>query len=187
MTEILQPTPIEGPLDPDPEGIPEWAFFLSPQQMRDILPLDTEDRAAILHTLPLTARIDVSRAIQELRRETMEERAFEEQVEVNRARKKARHEADRRDAEERAAYLTSEEGRAAAAQQFEAEIIDLDDLDDPEPLIEGFLHRDTLVRTFGPPKSLKSFVTLDMAAWSGRGTGPTRPPCSTSSLRGPGE
>ena len=164
MTEILQPTPIEGPLDPDPEGIPEWAFFLSPQQMRDILPLDTEDRAAILHTLPLTARIDVSRAIQELRRETMEERAFEEQVEVNRARKKARHEADRRDAEERAAYLTSEEGRAAAAQQFEAEIIDLDDLYDPEPLIEGFLHRDTLVRTFGPPKSLKSFVTLDMAA-----------------------
>jgi hypothetical protein len=163
VIEILQPTPVADP-GPDPEGIPEWAFYLSPQQMQDMLPLETEDRAAILHTLPLTARIDVSRAILELRRETMEERQFEEQVEVNRARKKAKHEADRRDAEERAAYLTSEEGRSAAAQQFEAEIIDLDDLEDPEPLIEGFLHRDTLVRTFGPPKSLKSFVTLDMAA-----------------------
>lgn len=77
----------------------------------------------------------------------------------------------------RDAYLTSEEGRAEAAAAFEAEIIDLDDLPDPEPLIEGFLYRDSLVRTFGPPKSLKSFVTLDMAAsislgieWQGRPT-----------------
>jgi hypothetical protein len=159
---ILQPTPVENP-GPDPE-IPEWAHYLRPEQLRDMLELETEDRAAVLHSLPLDARISTSRAILELRRETMEERQFEEQVEINRARKRAKHEADRRDAEERAAYLTSEEGRSAAAQQFEAEIIDLDDLEDPEPLIEGFLHRDTLVRTFGPPKSLKSFVTLDMAA-----------------------
>lgn len=60
--------------------------------------------------------------------------------------------------------LRSPAGRADAAAAFEAEIIDLDDLEDPEPVIEGFLYRDTLVRTFGPPKSLKSFVTLDMAA-----------------------
>jgi len=164
VTVILQPGPLpDGPLDPDPE-VPEWAHYLAPSQLRDMLELDTEDRAAILHSLPLNARISTSRAILELRRDTMEERQFEEQVEVNRARKRAKHEADRRDAEERAAYLTSEEGRSAAAQLFESEIIDLDDLEDPEPLIEGFLHRDTLVRTFGPPKSLKSFVTLDMAA-----------------------
>src|SRR3546814_14852660 len=63
----------------------------------------------------------------------------------------------------RDAYLTSDEGRAEAAARFEEQIIDLADLPDPEPLIEGFLYRDSLVRNFGPPKSLKSFVTLDMA------------------------
>lgn len=164
MTDILQPGPVpDGPLDPDPE-IPGWAHYFSPQQMREMIELPLEDRSAVLEGLPRDDRLSVATAILELRRETMEERQFEEQVEINRARKRAKHEADRRDAEERAAYLTSEEGRSAAAQQFEAEIIDLDDLEDPEPLIEGFLHRDTLVRTFGPPKSLKSFVTLDMAA-----------------------
>lgn len=78
---------------------------------------------------------------------------------------------------ERDAYLTSDDGRSEAAARFEAQIVDLDDLEDPEPIIEGFLHRDSLVRTFGPPKSLKSFVTLDMAAsvslgipWQGRPT-----------------
>ncbi len=78
---------------------------------------------------------------------------------------------------ERDAYLLSEEGRAEAAARFESQIIDLDDLEDPEPIIDGFLYRDSLVRTFGPPKSLKSFVTLDMAAsvslgmpWQGRPT-----------------
>lgn len=78
---------------------------------------------------------------------------------------------------ERDALLSSDDGLAAAAERFESQIIDLDDLEDPEPIIEGFLHRDSLVRTFGPPKSLKSFVTLDMAAcislgipWQGRPT-----------------
>lgn len=163
MAEILQPTEVKGPLDPDPE-IPGWAHHFSPQQMRELVELPLEERAPVLEGLPREDRLSVATAILQLRRETMEERQFEEQVEINRARKRAKHEADRRDAEERAAYLTSEEGRTAAAQQFEAEIIDLDDLEDPEPLIDGFLHRDTLVRTFGPPKSLKSFVTLDMAA-----------------------
>lgn len=160
---ILQPTPVEGPLDPDPE-IPGWAHYFSSEQMVQMLDLPMEDRNAILEGLPRDDRLSVAHSLVELRQESREERDFEDQVEIHRARKRAKHEADRRDAEERAAYLTSEEGRSAAAQQFEAEIIDLDDLEDPEPLIEGFLHRDTLVRTFGPPKSLKSFVTLDMAA-----------------------
>jgi hypothetical protein len=63
----------------------------------------------------------------------------------------------------REAYLTSDEGRQEAAERFES-LIGIDDLEDPEPIIEGFLYRDTVARTFGPPKSLKSFVTLDMAA-----------------------
>lgn len=165
MIDIRQPGPApDGALDPDPEGIPEWAFHLSPQQMTELLELGTEDRHAVIGHLPMDAKLATIRALQEIVKETRAERDFEDQVEINRARKKAKQEADRRDAEERAAYLTSEEGRTAAAQQFEAEIIDLDELEDPDPLIEGFLHRDTLVRTFGPPKSLKSFVTLDMAA-----------------------
>ena len=143
---------------------PSWAWHFSPEQMRQMADLATEERQALLDGIDRDERLEIARAVLDLRRETMDERAFEEQVESDRFRKRARREADRRDAEERAAYLTSEEGRSAAAQAFEAEIIDLDDLEDPEPLIEGFLHRDTLVRTFGPPKSLKSFVTLDMAA-----------------------
>lgn len=166
VTEILQPTPVEEPIgpDPDPGTIPSWAYHLSPVQMGEMLALGTEDRHAVIGHLPTEAKLSAIRALQDMARETLDERQFEEQVEINRARKKAKHEADRRDAEERAAYLTSEEGRAAAAEAFESEIIDLDLLEDPEPLIDGFLHRDTLVRTFGPPKSLKSFVTLDMAA-----------------------
>ena len=160
---ILQPTPVEGPLDPDPE-IPGWAYHFSPQQMRELIELPLEERAPVLEGLPREDRLSVATTLLKLRRETMEERAFEDGVNENLFRRGVKQEADRRHAEERAAYLTSEEGRSAAAQQFEADIIDLDELEDPEPLIEGFLHRDTLVRTFGPPKSLKSFVTLDMAA-----------------------
>lgn len=98
-------------------------------------------------------------------------------VEDAKFRKTARRLADEELRAERDAYLTSEEGRAEAAAEFEADIMDLDDIEDPEPIIDGFLHRDTLVRTFGPPKSLKSFVTLDMAAcvslgipWQGQPT-----------------
>lgn len=159
---ILQPTPVEDP-GPDPQGY-EWALYLSEDQLRELMELGTEDRHAVIRDFPPDARLSAIRVLQGIVTDERTEREFEEQVEINRARKRAKHEADRRDAEERAAYLTSEEGRSAAAQLFESEIIDLDELEDPEPLIEGFLHRDTLVRTFGPPKSLKSFVTLDMAA-----------------------
>lgn len=156
---------------------PDWTLHLTREQMLQLLPLGTEERHAVIGHLPTAAKLSIIRTLQDLAAETRSEREFEEQVEINRAKKKARQEADRRDAEERAAYLTSDAGRAAAAKAFEADIIDLDDLEDPEPLIEGFLHRDTLVRTFGPPKSLKSFVTLDMAAcislgvpWQGHAT-----------------
>jgi hypothetical protein len=172
---FLQPVEVDIS-EPDPD-IPEWAHYLTLAQMNAMLPLSTEEVSGVMAGAPVGVRLAVARGLHDLRRSTQDERAFEEQVEINRARKRAKHEADRRDAEERAAYLTSEAGRAAAAQAFEADIIDLDDLEDPEPLIEGFLHRDTLVRTFGPPKSLKSFVTLDMAAsislgieWQGRRT-----------------
>lgn len=137
---------------------------LSPDMMRALLDLPTEDVRLVVEGYEQLQRLAIVRDLQELRTAERSERQFEEQVQLNRERKRARHEADRLDAEERAAYLTSIDGRAEAAQQFESEIIDLDELEDPDPLIDGYLSRDTLVRTFGPPKSLKSFVTLDMAA-----------------------
>lgn len=126
--------------------------------------LTVEELALVVEAADAPERLNIVRAVQAFRQETRDERAFEEEVDLQRARKRARREADRRDSDERDAYLTSTEGRQAAAERFAQQIIDLDDLEDPEPLIDGFLHRDTLVRTFGPPKSLKSFVTLDMAA-----------------------
>lgn len=47
--------------------------------------------------------------------------------------------------------------------------MDLDNLEEAEPLIEGFLVKESLVRIYGPPKSYKSFVMLDMAGCVGGG------------------
>lgn len=152
---------------PDIDGEHWWIGRtnpLSPDMMQVLLDLPTEDVRLVVEGFDQTQRLAIVRDLHELRTTARDARAFEEQVQLNRERKRARHEADRLDAEERAAYLTSTEGRVSAAQEFEAEIIDLDELEDPDPLIDGYLSRDTLVRTFGPPKALKSFVTLDMAA-----------------------
>lgn len=40
---------------------------------------------------------------------------------------------------------------------------DLDGIPEPEPLIDGFLNKSSVVRIYGPPKSYKSFIMLDMA------------------------
>ncbi|GAA2641720.1 AAA family ATPase [Streptomyces vastus] len=68
--------------------------------------------------------------------------------------------------------LESEEGRASLAQRFATDALSTDTLDsipDHEPLIADFINRDTLCRIFGPPKSLKSFIALSMAAAIGTG------------------
>lgn len=59
--------------------------------------------------------------------------------------------------------------------------MDLDDLPEAEPLIDGFLVKESVVRLFGPPKSYKSFVMLDMAGcvaagipWAGNRTEQTK-------------
>lgn len=158
------------------EEPPVVAFSL--EHLRRLAKLSTEEVTQVL--APITdvrQRLEVVRGIQDIRIGERAENDFEDDVELQRARKRARKEADRRDHDERDAYLTSEEGLSEAAAQFESELIDLDDLEDLEPLIDGFLYRETMVRTFGPPKSLKSFVTLDMAAcvslgmeWQGRAT-----------------
>jgi hypothetical protein len=53
-----------------------------------------------------------------------------------------------------------------------AELLDTDSLNNipaMEPLIDGFLYRDTLARIIGPSGHMKSFVALDMAAHVGTG------------------
>ena len=53
-----------------------------------------------------------------------------------------------------------------------AELLDTDGLDSiptMEPLVDGFLYRDTLARIIGPSGHMKSFVALDMAAHVGTG------------------
>jgi hypothetical protein len=47
--------------------------------------------------------------------------------------------------------------------------MDLDELPEADPLVDGFLVKESVVRLYGPPKSYKSFVMLDLAACVGAG------------------
>lgn len=153
-----------------PDGADEHAWLVlgaanpfTPAQMQAMLPLDTPTVSAILEGLEPPVRLTVARELHNLREADADNLEFEAATSRARTRIEADREARRQLQEKRDAYLSSDEGLAGAAERFESQIVDLDDIPDPEPLIDGFLHRDTLVRTFGPPKSLKSFVTLDMA------------------------
>lgn len=173
MTGLQQPAPA-----PDVDAEYDWLERpADPWTLNRLLPLSTEEIAVCLDGIPQDTRIEIIRDLQELRQATADTRAFDEEVVHLREKKRARREADRLDREEREAHLSSTEGMSAAAEAFESDLIDLDDIPDLEPIIDGYLHRETLVRTFGPPKSLKSFATLDMAAcvslgieWQGRRT-----------------
>jgi hypothetical protein len=82
--------------------------------------------------------------------------------------------------QERTERLTSDEGMAEQAEAFSVDVMDRDGImliPDAEPLINDFLCKEQLCRIFGPPKSLKSFIALDMAMcvstglrWAGYGT-----------------
>lgn len=179
----LQPGSVPADLPPDPE----WksgpvhvlgAHPLSGAEIEMLAGFVPEDIYNILgDSLTPHERIAIARDIQAVQAVGAAQEKFERDVTDRRHKLAVDREARQRDQAERDEYLSSDHGRTEAAQAFEAEIIDLDDLEDPEPLIDGYLHRDTLVRTFGPPKSLKSFATLDMAAcvslgipWQGRPT-----------------
>jgi hypothetical protein len=70
-------------------------------------------------------------------------------------------------------------GRSTVSSEgFGARLISVDDLDDvpdPEPLIDGWLYKNTVARLIGQPGAYKSFLALDMACcvasgrpWHGR-------------------
>ncbi|MGI9076095.1 MAG: AAA family ATPase [Gemmatimonadaceae bacterium] len=75
---------------------------------------------------------------------------------------------------------SAEEWSPAAPKLLRVKILgddELEDLEDPEPLVEGVLMRDTLTSIFGAPATLKTFIALDIALcvasgcnWHGRKT-----------------
>lgn len=85
---------------------------------------------------------------------------------------KAQRRAAKIEEEQFAALLSHEKGSASLAECFATDALGTDSLDsipDHEPLIADFINRDTTCRIFGPPKSLKSFIALSMAAAIGTG------------------
>lgn len=173
--QLIQP----GPLPDKPEQLAPGVYDFDLPKLAD---LGTDEVGAVLaHLTDVQDRLTVIRALHDHRNDTRGAREFEAEVAILREKRRARREADRLDKVEMEEYLSSEEGQSDAADAFEAGFPDIDNLPDPEPIIEGFLYRETLVRTFGPPKSMKSFVTLDMAAcvslgipWHGHDTRQTR-------------
>ncbi|MFD4474658.1 AAA family ATPase [Streptomyces sp. NPDC058471] len=71
------------------------------------------------------------------------------------------------DAEERAALY----GAADTARESLGLLssMDLDNLPEAETLVDGFLVKESVARLYGPPKSYKSFIMLDIAACVGAG------------------
>ncbi len=90
----------------------------------------------------------------------------ERRIESDIANREDMEEAARRHLERQKRLLTSPDGMAALAEEFAADVLtsdQLDDIPDPEPIISDYLDKATLCRIFGPPKSLKSFIALSMA------------------------
>lgn len=167
MTDILQPEALDTEtLFPD---LPDDAF---PLDELNGLPQPVQAELLDAHGFTIQQKLEIVRAWNAYAETT----DFDEALAKRRQQLKIDREAKRLEREELQEHLSSDEGLAAAAAAF-AVNIGIDDLEEPDPLIEGVITKDTLVRTFGPPKSLKSFVTLDMAAcvslgrpWMGRPT-----------------
>lgn len=111
------------------------------------------------------ARFDVALAVQ----------SATASPEASRVSLRTQEEIEKRQAARNAAAAMVEERKAAlrnAAGPGFTELLssmDLDNLEEAEPLIEGFLVKESVVRLYGPPKSYKSFIMLDMAGCVGAG------------------
>jgi hypothetical protein len=117
------------------------------------------------------AAFDMALAVQQMRTDAPESEKdrrismrTQDEIEKRRAARKA---ADEIAAEERAAlYAAADDDGDTFALLSPME---LDQLPEAEILVEGFLVKESLVRVFGPPKSYKSFIMLDLAACIGAG------------------
>lgn len=88
----------------------------------------------------------------------------QDEIEKRRATRSA---ADEIAAEEKAALYAAAESDGDTFTLLSP--MELDALPEADPLIEGFLVKESVARLYGPPKSYKSFVMLDMAACVGAG------------------
>src|SRR5690606_1185636 len=82
-------------------------------------------------------------------------------------RRAARRAADEIAAEEKAALFAAADTDGDTLALLSS--MELDELPEAETLVEGFLVKESVVRLYGPPKSYKSFVMLDLAACVGQG------------------
>jgi hypothetical protein len=88
----------------------------------------------------------------------------QDEIEKRRATRQA---ADEIAAEERAALYAAADADGDTFGLLSP--VELDSLPEAEPLVESFLVKESVVRLYGPPKSYKSFVMLDLAACIGGG------------------
>jgi hypothetical protein len=117
------------------------------------------------------AAFDLAYAVQAMRTDAEENEGqrrlsmrTQDEIEKRRAARKA---ADEIAAEEKAALYAAADADGDTFDLLSP--IELDELPEAEVLVEGFLVKESLVRLFGPPKSYKSFVMLDLAACIGAG------------------
>ncbi|MCZ4606266.1 AAA family ATPase [Streptomyces sp. Lzd4kr] len=130
---------------------------------------------------------DGERLAEELAYDVYKERARDERLRIGARARADDHEerelAKRLLADRQLAALKSPEGRAELAAMFGAGVLTGDQLDemlDPVMLIDGVQCVGSLVRTFGNPKTYKSFIVLHKAAcvslgipWYGHSTART--------------
>jgi hypothetical protein len=117
------------------------------------------------------AAFDLALAVQKMRTDS------EEAEEKRRLSLRTQDEIEKRRAARRAADEIAAEEKAAlfAAADTDGDTfpllssMELDELPEAETLVEGFLVKESVVRLYGPPKSYKSFVMLDLAACVGAG------------------
>lgn len=117
------------------------------------------------------AAFDLAYAVQGMRSDSDEQEkerrvSLRTQDEVEK-RRAARTALDVIQAEEKAALYAAAESDGDTLDLLSS--MDLDSLPEAELLVEGFLVKESVVRLFGPPKSYKSFVMLDLAACVGAG------------------
>lgn len=169
--------PEEGSTQPEPLTESEinvrlaLAWLLDPKAV----PLESHSEDVRSIALGVATRLPITNL--DSKTEELVEAHRREAVELRQAHEIAAYNSAKRrslkiEEEEFSALLSSEEGSASLAARFATESLStdsLDDIEDHEPLIADFINRDTLCRIFGPPKSLKSFIALSMAAAIGRG------------------
>lgn len=88
----------------------------------------------------------------------------QDEIEKRRASRRA---ADELAAEEKAALYAAADADGDTFTLLSP--MELDQLPEAEVLVDGFLVKESLIRLYGPPKSYKSFVMLDLAACIGGG------------------